>query len=259
VNCPSIPDSLLESQLFGHERGAFTDAREQKPGLFRVADRGSVVLDEISAVALSVQAKLLQAVEDRKFLPVGAREMVKVDVRFMATTNADLSQMMRAGAFREDLFYRLNEMLLVLPPLRERASDVLLLAEYFLRKYSREFHKEYLPLDRTTAKQFVEYGWPGNVRELENTVKRGVVQGCFEPSRASSEQPEWRVPAGPNYLTGSAAAPPASVKGAKLGAERQVLLEALSQCHYHRTRAAAHLGISYRTLLRWMKKHAIDV
>jgi transcriptional regulator with PAS, ATPase and Fis domain len=205
--------------------------------------------------------KLLQAIEDKKFLPIGARDMVKVDVRFMATTNADLGQMMRAVTFREDLFYRLNEMVLVLPPLRERASDVLLLAEYFLRKYCREFRREYQPFDRQTASRFVEYDWPGNVRELENTVKRGVVQGCFEPVRASFEQPEGRAVAGSSHITGNGGPTASSgcVKGAKLGAERQVLIEALSQCRYHRTRTAAHLGISYRTLLRWMKKHNVDV
>ena len=261
VNCPSIPDTLLESQLFGHERGAFTDAKESRPGLFRVADRGIVVLDEISSVALSVQAKLLQAIEDKKFLPIGARDMVKVDVRFVATTNSDLGRMMRVGTFREDFFYRLNEMVLMMPPLRERASDVLLLADYFLRKFCREFRKDYEPLDRDTAQRFMEHGWPGNVRELQNTIKRGVVLGRFEPSESGPDPAPRRGSAGSERQgrNGEDRQAPMSMKEAKFGAEKQVLLDALARSRYHRTRAAAALGISYRTLLRRMKKHNIEL
>ncbi len=260
VNCPSIPDTLLESQLFGHERGAFTDAKERRPGLFRVADRGIVVLDEISAVALSVQAKLLQAIEDKKFLPVGAREMVKVDVRFVATTNADLERMMRIGTFREDLFYRLNEMMLVVPPLRERGSDVLLLAEYFLRKCCRDFRNDYRPLGRDTAERLMGHGWPGNVRELENTIKRGVVLGDFEPSKPGPDSALRRTMSATERSARNDTPRPASMsmKEAKFEVEKQMLLDALVRCRYHRTKAAAMLGISYRTLLRRMKKYSVE-
>ena len=259
VNCPSIPDSLLESQLFGHERGAFTDAKESRPGLFRVADRGIVVLDEISAVALSVQAKLLQAIEDKKFLPVGAREMVKVDVRFLATTNSDLGVMMRIGTFREDFFYRLSEMVLTMPPLRERSSDVLLLADYFLRRYCREYHKEYRPLSRDMAERFIGHGWPGNVRELQNTIKRGVVLGDFKPTHDTAEPSPHGEDGGADRRgrNGEPRSAQMSMRDARSGAEKQVLLDALARCHYNRTKAAASLGISYRTLLRRMKKHEI--
>jgi transcriptional regulator with PAS, ATPase and Fis domain len=259
VNCPSIPDTLLESQLFGHERGAFTDAKESRPGLFRVADRGTVVLDEISSVALSVQAKLLQAIEDKKFLPIGARDMANVDVRFVATTNADLGRMMRNGTFREDFFYRLNETVLMMPPLRDRASDVLLLADYFLRKYCREYGKDYRPLSRDMAERFVGHGWPGNVRELQNTVKRGVVLGDFEPTDPG-EGPSAHGENEGNDRRGRNGEPrsaPMSMREARSGAEKQALLDALARCRYNRTKAAASLGISYRTLLRRMKKHEI--
>jgi transcriptional regulator with PAS, ATPase and Fis domain len=261
VNCPSIPESLLESQMFGHDRGAFTDAKESRPGLFRVASRGTVVLDEISAVPLSTQAKLLQVIEEKRFLPVGGKDMIKVDVRLIATTNDNLERKMREGAFREDLFYRLNEMVLVLPPLRERASDVLILSEYFLHKYCKEFGKEYEPLDKETAQHFMKYSWPGNVRELENTIKRGVVIGQFETARSSRGD---RSAAGSDTTTvlladGSDAGQRPSLSDVRMNAEREALIQALGDARYDRTRAAALLGISYRTLLRRMKRHKIQL
>jgi len=262
VNCPSIPDTLFESQLFGHERGAFTDAKESKPGLLRVADRGTVVLDEISAVAMGIQAKLLQAIEDKKFLPIGGRDMVKVDVRFLATSNSDFEHMMRTGTFREDFFYRLNETALTMPPLRERATDVLLLADYFLRKLCAEFRKEYKPLDRQTAERFVAHDWPGNVRELQNTIKRGVVMGRFDPAEARPGRHDRHMAAPADEdrpADASSRRAPLSMREAKLDAERKVLMDALARCGYHRTKAAALLGISYRTLLRRMQKHKIEL
>jgi len=260
VNCPSIPDSLLESQLFGHERGAFTDAKQARPGLFRVADRGTVVLDEVSAVPLSVQAKLLQVIEEKKFLPLGARDMVSVDVRIIATSNDNLERKMREGSFREDLFYRLNEMTLVVPPLRERATDVLILSEYFLHKYCRQFHKEYSPLGQERAERFLRYSWPGNVRELENTIKRGVLIGQFDTRSAAQDAPVLEPLGGP---PGEAArdvvvpAGPVSMEEARAMAETEALRKALAECQYDRTKAAAALGISYRTLLRRMKKYGL--
>jgi transcriptional regulator with PAS, ATPase and Fis domain len=195
VSCPSIPDTLLESQLFGHEKGAFTDARQSRPGLFRIAHGGTIVLDEISAVAPFVQAKLLQAIEEKRFMPIGSREAVHVDVRILATTNDDLEKKMREGSFRRDLFYRLNEIELMLPPLRNRKTDIPLLADYFLRKCSAEFEKDYRPLGGSTLRLLQDYGWPGNVRELENTIKRGVLTGQFDmiaqlnAARQSEEHP----------------------------------------------------------------------
>jgi two-component system response regulator AtoC len=262
VNCPSIPDSLLESQLFGHERGAFTDAKQKRPGLFRVADRGTIVLDEISAVPLSVQAKLLQVIEDKAFHPIGARDMVRVDVRIVATSNDHLERKMREGGLREDLFYRLNEMTLLLPPLRERATDVLILSEYFLQMYCTEFRKDYVPLGREVAERFLKYSWPGNVRELENTIKRGVLIGHFDTVRGGhhtetqAHRPEW---AGQGYSPAQPSGQPMSMAEARAEAEKRALREALAACQYDRTRAAAALGISYRTLLRRMKKHNLKV
>ncbi len=261
VNCPSIPDSLLESQMFGHERGAFTDAKESRPGVFRLASRGTIVLDEISAVPMSTQAKLLQAIEEKRFLPLGAKEMVKVDVRVIVTTNDNLERKMREGAFRQDLFFRLNEMVLVLPPLRERASDVLILAEYFLHKYCTQFGKDYGPLDKDTAERFMEYNWPGNVRELENTIKRGVIIGQFETSgQLERDRPACAPDTSTALLSGgSGDAPRPSLRDVRMQAERDVLMEALTEAGYDRTKAAALLGVSYRTLFRRMKKHNIQL
>ncbi len=261
LNCPSIPDSLLESQLFGHEKGAFTDAKQGRPGLFRVADGGTLVLDEISSVPLSVQAKLLQAIEEKKFLPLGAREMVTVNVRLVATTNDNLERKIRNGAFREDLFYRLNEMALFVPPLRQRLTDVLILSEHFLRKYCAEFRKDYRPLDRAAAEQFLKYSWPGNVRELENTIKRGLLLGQFETARSASHASESHH-AQVEPLASQKGAPPVrpvSMSEARAEAEKQALLGALAACQYNRTSAAARLGVSYRTLLRRMKKYSIQL
>jgi len=259
VSCPSIPDTLLESQLFGHEKGAFTDARQSRPGLFRIAHRGTIVLDEISAVAPFVQAKLLQAIEEKRFMPIGGREAVHVDVRILATTNDDLEKKMREGSFRRDLFYRLNEIELMLPPLRSRSTDIPVLADYFLHKYSAEFEKEYRPLGSSTVRLLQDYGWPGNVRELENTIKRGVLTGQFhmvaqtdaarypQEQAPSAERPR-RAP-----LEGQ------SMVEATEEAERQALVQALEAAAHDRTRAAAYLGVSYRTLLRRIKKYGIEV
>ena len=259
VNCPAIPDTLLESQLFGHEKGAFTDAKQAQPGLFRVADRGTLVLDEISAIPGAVQAKLLQAIEDKTFIPVGGREAVSVDVRIVATTNDHLERRIRDGSFREDLFYRLNEVTLTLPPLRDRKEDILLLAGYFLRKYATEFRKEYRPLDRSTVGMLLKYSWPGNVRELENTIKRGVLMGQFDTARAEL----YRPPVEPAALSPlpSAAAPlnGRSMREAREEAEQVALIEALQAAGFDRTGAAARLGVSYRTLLRRIKKYGLKV
>jgi transcriptional regulator with PAS, ATPase and Fis domain len=262
INCPSIPEPLLESQMFGHDRGAFTDAKESRPGLFRLANGGAVVLDEISAVPMSTQAKLLQAIEEKRFLPLGGREMIKVDVRVIATTNDNLERRMREGSFREDLFYRLNEMVIVMPPLRDRATDVGILAEHFFQKYCRQFSKKYHPLEKETLERLMRYSWPGNVRELENTIKRGVIVGEFETS-ALPERDRTPVISVPRGMAPAPDPSPGgeqpSLRDVRMRAEREALLQALAQAGYDRTRTAAALGISYRTLLRRLKKYKIEL
>jgi transcriptional regulator with PAS, ATPase and Fis domain len=259
VNCPSIPDTLLESQLFGHERGAFTDAKQAQPGLFRVADRGTLVLDEISAVPSAIQAKLLQAIEEKKFVPVGGRRTVEVDVRLIATTNDSMEKRIREGDLRKDLFYRLNEVTLTMPPLRDRKSDVPLLADYFMRRYCSEFRKPYRPLSRGTLEMFRHYAWPGNVRELENTIKRGVLIGQFEAGTSTPRRPAAGPEDGSSYAPDDALSQCRSMREARDEAEKRALVEALEAADYDRTKAAAQLGISYRTLLRRIRKYDVRV
>jgi two-component system response regulator PilR (NtrC family) len=175
VNSNSVPTELLEDNLFGHTRGAFTGASSSKRGLVEVADGGSVLFDEISTVAPEVQSKLLRIIQEKEFLPLGAVESRTVDVRVLAATNEDLQELVAEGRFREDLYYRLNVIRINLPPLRERIEDVPLLVEHFLRRYNAENGKEIEGVSAEVMERFMSYSWPGNVRELENVVERCVV------------------------------------------------------------------------------------
>ncbi len=251
VNCPSIPDTLFESQLFGHKKGAFTDAKSAAPGLFRIANHGTILLDEISAVPAFAQGKLLQAIDEKRFIPVGSCRTVEVDVRIVALTNDNLEKRVREGTFRQDLFYRLTEATVTVPPLRERGDDIPLLADYFLRKYSAEFGRTYRPFAEGQLRSLCDHPWPGNVRELENTVKRGVVMGQFvTPVRAILEPWPDCPPS-----AGLGAAQVGGLEEARAEVERAAIAQALAACDNCKTRAAARLGISYRTLLRKIKQY----
>ncbi len=175
INCSAIPENLLESELFGHVRGAFTGAVSSKRGLFEEANGGTVFLDEIGDLPLSLQAKLLRVLEDQEIRPIGSNQSVKVDIRFISATNKDLSQIVREGKFREDLFYRLNVISIVLPPLRERGEDIELLLRYFIERYSREHGKEVKGIDENALRLLKKYHWPGNIRELQNVIERAVL------------------------------------------------------------------------------------
>jgi two-component system response regulator AtoC len=175
ITCTALPESLLESELFGHERGAFTDARQQKRGLFERAHEGTVYLDEIGDMTPALQAKLLRFLEEKAFKRVGGVEDIRVDVRVIAATNRDLEEAMRGGAFREDLFYRLNVLPVIMPPLRERTGDVVLLARYFTDSFNREFRKAVTGLSAAATRLLDSHAWPGNVRELKNAVERAVL------------------------------------------------------------------------------------
>lgn len=175
VNSSNIPVELLESELFGHEKGAFTGAVQTKQGLLELADGGTVFLDEISTMPMSTQAKLLRVLQDREFMRLGGLKTIKVDVRFIAASNVDLETLVQQGQFREDLFYRLNVITIRIPPLRERWEDIPLLVQHFLRKYARENNKPDLEISERALAALVEYTWPGNVRELEHTIERAVV------------------------------------------------------------------------------------
>lgn len=180
INCSALPENLLESELFGHVKGAFTDARQNRKGLLQTADRGTLFLDEIADLPMSLQPKLLRALEERTFRPVGSNEELGFDVRVIAATNTNLEQAMQQGRFREDLYYRLNVIRLDIPPLKQRGTDILLLARKFIDTFARRMDKRVDGLTETTAKRLLQYSWPGNVRELRNAIEHGVAMTLFD-------------------------------------------------------------------------------
>jgi DNA-binding NtrC family response regulator len=183
VNCAALPTELLESELFGFERGAFTGAIQHKPGKFEFANHGTMFLDEIGDMSAALQAKLLQVLQDGEFSRLGGKHDVRVDVRVIAATNRDLERAVASGQFREDLFFRLNVVCITMPPLRERRDEIPMLIEYFLKKYSVQYNKPFTAVSPETTQLFIDYDWPGNVRELENLIKRVVVLGTEAPIR----------------------------------------------------------------------------
>jgi len=206
VNCAAIPATLIESELFGHEAGAFTGATKKREGRFALADRGTIFLDEIGELPLELQAKLLRVLQEGEFDPVGSSKTRKVDVRVLAATNRDLPKFISEGKFREDLFYRLNVFPLRLPPLRERGDDVVRLASVFVRRFAKKMGRAVAPLDADDVHRLTSYGWPGNVRELQNVVERAVITATdgrlnldralpepitksFPPEQASQSEP----------------------------------------------------------------------
>ena len=237
ITCSALPEQLLESELFGYERGAFTDARQQKRGLLETADSGTVFLDEIGEMTVGLQSKLLRFLEDKTFKRVGGLRDLKVDVRIVAATNRDLDAEVKTGKFREDLFYRLQVMPVHLPPVRERKGDVLLLADYFIDRFNREFRKRVRGLSPDAAALADAYQWPGNVRELRNAIERAMLL----------IDREWLEPG--DFTTLNRAVVPTSFRlppeGVNLeDVERQLLLQALERAGGNQTHAAQFLGIN---------------
>lgn len=276
VNCPGIPPALFESELFGHEKGAFTDARTATPGLLRLAGEGTVLLDEIAEIPPPVQAKLLQVIEDKAFIPVGGPQPVSVPARVVATTNRTIANAIRAGAFRQDLYYRLSEVCFEIPPLRRRKQDIPLLAEYFRRLYSLQYAKADEPFQTCHFDELLRHDWPGNIRELENCVRRCVMMGRFHPPKALSDDGQHaHLQAAEDHLRdgpqGNAPPPqaleppvlqpretlPHMVKRVAQNAEVVAIKRALARCANNHTKAARSLGISYRTLARKLAKYRI--
>ncbi len=257
VNSNSIPTELLEDNLFGHARGAFTGANAQKQGLLEVAQGGTILFDEISTVSLEVQAKLLRVIQEKEFLPLGALESRTVDVRILAATNEDLRELVAAGRFREDLYYRLNVISVVLPPLRARMEDVPLLVEHFLGRFNRENDKAVERLAPEVLERLMAYGWPGNVRELENVIERGVVL---------ARGPEITVDVLPRDLNPAVTLPdavtlPRGVRyyDAVSRFERQLIESALRQAGGVQKQAAEILGIKPTTLNEKIKRLRISI
>ena len=257
VNCAALPGELLESELFGHEKGSFTGAYRQKPGKFEAADGGTLLLDEIGEMPLRLQAKLLHVLQDGEFSRVGGEKVIGTDVRLIAATNRDLEAALRAHQFREDLYYRLNVIEIRIPPLRERREEIPILVDYFLRKFNAQFGRT-VDIPQDTIRAFMEYHWPGNLRELENNIKRIVVLG-------SARTVHQEIVANLNTRGGARAGAPTTVavtanpdapvslkdiaRQAARDAERVAIKEVLDRVHWNRAKAARLLQISYKALL----------
>jgi two-component system response regulator PilR (NtrC family) len=254
VNSGSMPADLLESNLFGHVRGAFTGAVASKKGLFELANEGSIFFDEIGNIPIDTQSKLLRVIQEREFMRLGGLETIKVDVRIIAATNADLETAVQQGAFREDLFYRLNVITVTLPPLRKRSEDIPLLAQHFLAHYARENEKAIRDISPRAMELLLDYHWPGNVRELENAVERAVVLSTGDaltedllPSSVRQREPAGLPPA-------TLPANGVSFKDAVSEYERQIIIRALQSCGGVQKRAAEMLHVKPTTLHEMMKR-----
>jgi len=248
VNCPAIPGTLLESELFGYEKGAFTGAYGMKPGRVEMAHRGTLFLDEISELDLALQSKLLQLLQDGQFCRIGAQEDKKVEVRVVCATNRKLEQEIENGTFRADLFYRINVVNLYMPPLRERAADIPDLVSYFLEYHNRKYNCRAKPLSSELMAVLGKYHWPGNVRELENLIKRYVILGN-EDVIASDLTPREHSFFDADIPVDGQISLKKLTRQAVRELERKVILKVLQTHHWNRKRAARALSISYRALL----------
>jgi two-component system response regulator AtoC len=270
VNCAALPADLLESELFGFERGAFTGAHQAKPGKFEAADEGTIFLDEIGEMSGSLQAKLLQVLQDGEFSRLGGLSEVRVDVRVVAATNCDLERAVAAGTFREDLYFRINVVEITLPPLRERKEDIPLLTEHFLRSQPTAGRRGApTSLSASTLELFANYEWPGNVRELENIVKRVVVLGDEAAAHEVIERRQITAPVRSQPEPAPAPAAAADLNSrltslkdigrtAAREAERVAILDMLERTRWNRKEAAEILGISYKALLYKIKDNRLD-
>ncbi len=252
INCAALTETLLESELFGHEKGAFTGADRRREGKFVQADSGSIFLDEVSEMSPAMQVKLLRVLQERELTRVGGQDVVKVDVRLIAASNKDLKKEIREGRFREDLFYRLNVVALALPPLRERAEDVPLLAQHFLKLFARRNAKTISGFTPRAMQKLAAYTWPGNVRELMNAVERAVVL-----SRSDTvDEDELVFPMADQSLSPDAPRSPAPTAGLPLEeVERQSILEAVKAAGGNKSEAARRLGITRKTLRKKLTKY----
>jgi two-component system, NtrC family, response regulator AtoC len=247
VNCAAIPAELLESELFGHEKGAYTGAHRRQLGRFEYANNGTIYLDEIAELPLILQAKLLHVLQDFSFSRVGGHGLIDVDARVVAATNRDLDDAMKRGEFRNDLYYRLNVVEIVVPPLRERPEEIPALAAWFLAKFNAQYGRQ-KQLVSETMTQLREYAWPGNVRELENVIRRLVLLPDSEEAMAPlvARGPHGYAPAQRPIVTGSLRE---ITRRAAREAEREALAEVLERVDWNRAKASRILGVTYKTLL----------
>src|SRR6266576_1928451 len=254
VNCAAINENLLESELFGHEKGSFTGAHAEKKGLFEVADRGTLFLDEIAELDVSMQAKLLRALQERRVRRVGGTYEIPVDVRVIAATNRDLRAMVGDGRFRDDLYYRLNVLSVDVPPLRERREDIPVLIEYFLKKHTRNTSRLVRGLSSETRRMMQDYSWPGNVRQLESAIERAILLCEGDEITAEDLPLEVRQDAKPS-AEGAFKLPPEGINFEDV--ERNLIIQAMEQTDYNITKSAKLLGLTFRTLQYRLEKFGI--
>ena len=252
VNCAALPANLIESELFGHEKGAFTGAIQQKPGKFEVANKGTIFLDEIGSLGLDLQVKLLRVLQEREFERVGGYHTIKTDIRIIAATSKNLELAVEEETFRSDLYYRLNVFPIYMPPLRERKTDILLLADFFLEKYAKENNKDIRRLSTPAIDMLMQYHWPGNVRELENCIERAVLL-CEENVIHSYHLP-------PSLQTGeeSDTVPALSLEDSVVTLEKEMIIDALKNTYGNMAKAAHMLHITERKFAYKAKKYGVD-
>ncbi|MBN2430055.1 MAG: sigma 54-interacting transcriptional regulator, partial [Acidobacteria bacterium] len=252
VNCGALPDTLLESELFGYKAGAFTGAERDKPGRFALARGGTLFLDEIGEISPALQVRLLRVLQDKVFEPLGATRSESTDARIITATNQDLTELVKKGSFREDLYYRIHVVLLELPPLRRRKEDIPLLVEHFIARFNRLQHKTVTGVTSGVMSLLMAHDWPGNIRELENLVERAFVL-CHEGTIRSEHLPDQFTP----HL--SAGDTPGKMQAVKRTLEAQVIRDALKRHHYNRAATARDLGIHKSTLFRKIKTLGIEL
>lgn len=259
IDCASLPPQLVESELFGHERGAFTGAVERKLGRFELGGNGTIVLDEVAALSPNAQSKLLRVLQERAFERLGGTETLRIEARLIALTNMDLPAAIKAGGFREDLYFRLNVLTLAVPPLRERRADILPLADHLLGALRGAHGRAHAELGESARRMLAAYSWPGNVRELRNALERAVVfSGVGRGARETADdllQPE-NFPETVRAAAHGAASPVAGLRSLQ-EVEREVIAATLDATHYQISRSAEILGISRKTLLEKRKKYGL--
>jgi transcriptional regulator with GAF, ATPase, and Fis domain len=265
LNCAAIPEGLVENELFGHERGAYTGAGARKIGKLELAHRGTLFLDEIGELPLAIQSKLLRVLEEKKFERVGGTQEIEVSVRILTATNKDLRTAVAEKTFREDLFFRISAVPITIPPLRERGDDVLLLAEHFLERFRREFRKPALKFSAATRARLLTYSWPGNVRELQNAIERAAILTSGPTIDESGLQLPSARPT-PEELPGGMLEEEFLWEGpleevshrAVAHVERFKIQSALQESKWNKTRAAEKLGVSYKTLLNKIRSLGLE-
>ncbi len=272
VNCAAIPESLIESELFGHERGAFTDAKAPKQGLFEEANKGTLFLDEVGELPLAMQAKLLRVLQERKLRRVGGTKDIQLDVRIIAATNVNLKDMVTEGKFREDLYYRLFVIPIILPPLRERTEDIVALAEHFCKVFAKEFNRPVKTLTVSEKDQLLKHSWPGNIRELRNCIERAVLLNAtvFPAEQHGSSSGSTRVLKKESSTTSGRIVEPVAAAVANnwtlsledpslAAAERALIMHVLDRVSGNKNQAAALLGINRTTLYRKLSSYGMEV